>query len=751
VLRVGEDVIESLDGILEHTVYRNPDTGWTVARLRVRGRRDPATVVGPLAAAQPGEELRLTGHWTTDPAYGQQFRAESVTTRLPSTTTGIQTYLGSGLVRGFGHRMAARLVSHFGTETLAVIETQPERLQDVRGIGPIRASRLRAAWAEQRAIRDVMVFLHGHGISPAFAVRIYKRYGDEAATVIRQDPYRLAEDIRGIGFATADRVAGALGIAADAPARLRAGLVHTLYRCTDDGHVYVPRAALLCAAEKTLRGAREETPITTETLRAALDDLIAFRRVVAEPDDDDARIFLPALHGAERGIASRVARLVRTPMRPFAVDLDRALAWYEQRQRITLAPRQREAIIAGVREKALIVTGGPGTGKTTLLRAIVEIHDRKGRRVLLCAPTGRAAQRLAETSGHEAQTIHRLLGVDPATGRFKHDERCPLAADLVIADEASMIDTTLADALLRAVPPEAQLILVGDVDQLPSVGPGNVLADLIDSGVPRVVRLTAIFRQAQTSLIVTNAHRINRGEVPVSTRERGDFFWIPSEDPEEIVRLTLRIATRDIPRKFGILPDEIQILSPMRRGPLGAIRLNQELQARLNPGGAPVGNGATGFRIGDRVMQTENDYRRDVYNGDLGRIERCDRENASLQVRIRSRLVEYDLRDLSSLDLAYAISIHKAQGSEYPAVVIPIHTQHYVLLTRRLLYTAVTRGRRLVVLIGHPRALALALRNALLAPRNTRLRECLRDAMAAAAIPDPPVLELVSAPPDVAR
>jgi exodeoxyribonuclease V alpha subunit len=726
---------ESLEGTLDRIVYHNPGTGWTVARLRVRGRRDPATVVGALGAAQPGEAVRLSGRWTTDPRYGEQFRAEGVTILLPSTLAGIQAYLGSGLVRGLGRTMAARLVGRFGLETLEVIDARPDRLREVPGIGPVRAARLRAAWTEQRAIRDVMIFLQAHQVSPAFAARIYKRYGRDAVAVVRHDPYRLAEDIPGIGFAMADRIAGALDIAADASGRLRAGLVYTLHRCAGEGHVYVPRPDLLRSAHGVLSDARAGTPIALEALEGALQELIRGGALVAEQDGDGLRVFLPALAAAERGIAGCLARLLGTPIRPFEIDPDRAIAWYEQRRRITLAPLQREAIVAGLREKALVVTGGPGTGKTTLVRALVEIHTRKGRRVRLCAPTGRAAQRLAETSGCEAQTIHRLLKVDPATGAFQHDERNPLAADLVIADEVSMIDTLLMHALLRAIPPEAQILLVGDADQLPSVGPGNVLADLIACGAVRVVRLTEIFRQARESRIVTNAHRINRGEAPLGTGGRDDFFWIRKEDPEEILRLVLRVATRDIPRKFGIPADDVQVLAPMRRGPLGTVRLNQELQALLNPQGAPVQDGAPGLRVGDRVIQTENDYARDVYNGDLGRIERCDRDEGVLGVRIRSRLVEYDLRDLGALGLAYAISIHKAQGSEYPAVVIPLHTQHYVLLTRRLLYTAVTRARRLVVLIGHPRALALALENRRLAPRHTRLCARLREAAEGGARP----------------
>ena len=711
---------EALQGSLDHIVFANEGTGWTVARLRVRGRREPVTVVGHLAGAQPGEELRITGHWTVDPKYGEQFRAEGFTQLLPSTAAGIEKYLGSGLVRGLGPKMAARLVARFGLETLDVVERAPERLQEVEGIGPVRGARIQAAWAEQKSIRDVMIFLQGHGISPAFAIRIYRRYGPLAVATVRGNPFRLAEEVTGIGFRTADRIAANLGMDPAAPARIRAALVYSLNRLADEGHVWALREALVAAAEEVLGG---EIPVAVE-----LDGLVAEGRLAV----DGARVALPALDAAERGVVSGLLRLMRTPARPLSVDLEAALAWYQQLGGIELAPLQRQAIGASLDAKVLIVTGGPGTGKTTLVRGIVEIHRRKGRRIELCAPTGRAAQRLGESAGQPARTIHRLLGFDPGRGAFQHDEQNPLDADLVIADESSMIDTVLMNSLLKAVPSAAQLILVGDADQLPSVGPGNVLGDLIASGAVRVIRLTEIFRQAGESRIVVNAHRIDAGEFPLLEGGRDDFFWVRREEPEAILAMVKRLVASDIPRRFHLDPvADVQVLTPMRRGLLGADSLNQELQGLLNPGGA---RGPRGLRVGDKVMQVENDYGRDVFNGDLGRIAALDEDEGSLAVRFGEREVGYDLRDLDELALAYACSVHKAQGSEYPAVVIPLHTQHYMLLQRRLLYTAVTRGRRLVVLVGSRRALAIALRNRTAAPRGTALAERLRVAGAGAQV-----------------
>jgi exodeoxyribonuclease V alpha subunit len=599
-----------------------------------------------------------------------------------------------------------------------------------------------------------MVFLQGHGLSPALAVRIFRRYRELAVRVVREEPFRLAEEVSGIGFRTADRLAARLGIPPDSPARIQAGIVHAANRFADDGHVFAVQEALLSAATAALAeaagrdrpgagpegdeatdaerpeppaGPGDPPPVPREAVAAEVAALVRSGRLVETHAGSEVRLALPALDAAERGVAAGLRRLLGHPAAPLDVDVDRALAWYQERRGVALAPLQRGAVEAALRETVLVVTGGPGTGKTTLVQAIVEIFARKGRRVALCAPTGRAAQRLGEAAGREAKTIHRLLEFDPQHGRFVRDDRRPLEADLVVADEASMIDVVLMNNLCKATAAGTRLLLVGDADQLPSVGPGNVLADVLASGAVPAVRLTEVFRQAQESRIIVNAHRIHAGRFPVATGGREDFFWIRKEEPEDILALCKRLVTADIPRRFGLDPrTDIQVLTPMRRGLLGAGNLNTELQALLNPRGAPV-RGGHGLRVGDKVMQVENDYERDVYNGDVGNVADVDEDEGTASVRFGPRTVRYDARDLDALQLAYACSVHKAQGSEYPAVVIPLHTQHYMLLQRRLLYTAVTRGRRLVVLVGSPRALAIAVRDRRQVTRNTQLALRLRE------------------------
>jgi exodeoxyribonuclease V alpha subunit len=712
----------TIEGVLERVAFVNEENGWSVVRLLVPGRADPATAVGSLPGVQPGESLRLIGRWVVDRKWGEQFRVESCLPVQPSTLVGIERYLGSGLVRGVGPVMAARLVKHFELETLEVIDRAPQRLTEVAGIGPKRRERIVAAWAEQRAVKDVMLFLQTHGVSPSFAVRIYKTYGDRAIGVVRENPYQLAIDVYGIGFKSADRIASELGVERSSPRRAEAGLLHVLGELADEGHLFAPRAAF---AERAAAVLEVEPPV----VEAALASLAAGGRVVVERLAAGEAVYLKALHVAERGAAERLAALVALPASPVAIDAERALAWFEAQQGLELAAQQREAIRRAFTSKLLVITGGPGTGKTTIVNAIIRILERKRRRILLCAPTGRAAKRLAEASGHEAKTIHRLLEFNPRGMVFERDQERPLEVDVLIVDEASMLDAPLCYSLLKATPSACQLVLVGDVDQLPSVGPGNVLRDLIESGVAEVVTLSEIFRQARASQIIVNAHRINLGEQPELAGDpaSSDFFFVEREEPEAVLRALKELVARRIPKRFGLDPRaEIQVLTPMHRGLLGSLALNSELQALLNPEGESLVRGSRLYRVGDRVMQIRNNYELEVFNGDLGRIVAIDAEERRVEARFDERVVIYDAAELDELVLGYACSIHKSQGSEYPAVVIPFHTQHYAMLQRNLLYTAVTRGRRLVVIVGNRRALAIALGNSRVAERCTALAERLR-------------------------
>jgi exodeoxyribonuclease V alpha subunit len=721
------DQAEVLEGVLERVSYASEESGWSVVRLHVPGRRDAVTAVGSLPGVQPGETLRLTGRFIIDKRYGEQFKVESCLSVQPSTLAGMEKYLGSGLVRGIGRVMAKRLVERFGFETFEVIEARSERLTEVEGIGPKRRAGIVAAWAEQRAVKEVMLFLQAHGVSPAFAVRIYRTYGERAIATVRENPYQLAVDVFGIGFKTADRIAGELGIAKSSPRRAEAGVLHVLGELADEGHLYCPRAELVERAVAILE-------LAAEAIEAALTALAAAEQVVIEGLEPGEPVYLKSLHVSERGAAERLGALCAVPAAPIAVDHERALAWLAETLGLELAPAQREAIRRAIESKLLIVTGGPGTGKTTIVNGIIRVLEKKGRRILLCAPTGRAARRLAETTGREARTIHRLLEFNPRGMFFERNQERPLETDLLVCDETSMVDAVLFYNLLKAVPPAAQLVLVGDIDQLPSVGPGNVLRDLIASGVADVVTLITIFRQAQRSLIVRNAHRINRGEELELEPQEGvdaDFFFVARTSPEEVLAAIKKTVAERIPARFGLDPrEEVQVLTPMHRGLLGSLQLNAELQALLNPEGETLVRGSRLFRAGDKVMQLRNNYELEVFNGDLGRIQAIDVEERTVEVRFDERVVRYDAAELDELVLGYACSIHKSQGSEYPAVVIPLHTQHFPMLQRNLLYTAVTRGRKLVVVIGNRRAISLALANQSVGARSTRLAERLREAAA---------------------
>ncbi|MBW8874843.1 MAG: ATP-dependent RecD-like DNA helicase [Acidobacteria bacterium] len=711
----------TLEGVLERIVFSNEENAWTVARLSVPGHRDLVTAVGSLLGVQPGENLRLTGAWIQDPKYGKQFKVTSYATVTPATVGGIEKYLGSGLIRGIGKVMAARLVACFGLETLDVIENRPDRLVEVEGIGPKRSREILRAWAEQREIKEVMIFLQSHGVSTHYAIKIYKAYGPRATELVRENPYRLATDIYGIGFKTADKIAAALGVPPTAPQRLEAGSLYLLGQGADRGHVYLPRKSLLEEAEKLL-GA---SPALVEQAVAALAET---EQIVLEPlaSAEEQAVFLKSLHAAESGVAARLRALLVQPPLPLEIDVDRALDWFERSEKIELARQQRQAVRAGLTRKVLVITGGPGTGKTTLVRGLVKILERKRQKVLLAAPTGRAAKRLAEATGAEATTLHRLLELDPKTRQFVRNREHPLSCDLLIVDEASMLDTILANHVLRAVPDHGRLILVGDVDQLPSVGPGRVLADLIRSTAVEVVRLTEIFRQAERSLIVVNAHRVNQGMMPVleSVDSDGDFFFIERPQPEELVETVAQLVSRRIPAKFGLDPvEQIQVLTPMNRGPLGTENLNTVLRELLNPQGVEVTRGGRTLRVGDKVMQVRNNYDLEVFNGDIGRIVAVDEVDQLVTVALDGREVVYDPGSLDELVLAYACSIHKSQGSEYPCVVIPLHSTHYVMLQRNLLYTALTRAKRLAILVGEERALRIAVGNRRVRARFTRLAE----------------------------
>jgi exodeoxyribonuclease V alpha subunit len=707
--------------------FTHEGDAWSVVAVRVAegfpGAGGEVTAVGNLVGVQPGEHLRLTGRWRDHPRWGRQLEIESCLPVAPSTVAGMERYLGSGLVKGIGPELASRIVGRFGTGTFDILDRHPSRLSQVEGIGPVRVARIREAWTRQRGIREVMVFLQGHGISPALAARIWKRYGSRSPAVLRENPYVLAEEVAGIAFPTADAIARKMGVAEDAPERLEAAALHELSAAAGEGHVWQPRGSLAAACAR-LTGAGEGA------CGEAVARLAARGAVALGAGAAGDLAALPRLASAEQAAAEVVTRLARARPPAGAFEPAAAIAAFERDTGIELSARQREAVRTACASRLLVITGGPGTGKTTLVRAIVGALAGRGGRVLLCAPTGRAAKRLAEATGREAKTIHRLL--EYAAGSFKRNAGSPLDGEAVIVDETSMVDVELFRSLLAAMPPEGRLILVGDRDQLPSVGPGAVLADLIDSGIAPVVRLDEIFRQARVSAIVVGAHEVNAGRVPpFSADDAGDFFFVERADPERAADTVLDLAANRIPRKFGLDPRrDVQVLVPMQRGVLGVGNLNRRLQQLLTPAGPSVERGSASFRAGDRVMQVRNDYDRDVFNGDLGKVVRVDPQARTVSVRFDAGEAEYEAEDLDDLALAWASTIHKSQGGEFPGVVVALHSQHYVLLQRTLLYTAITRARRVAVIVGSRQALGMAVRNAAAADRRcTLLAERLRSAV----------------------
>lgn len=724
----------TLTGTVERIIYSNPDSAYVVVSLRPEKSKDEITVVGNLLGVQPQEILTVRGQYAHDKRYGRQFKVESYESVLPAESAAIEKFLGSGLIKGIGKVYAKRLVEHFGADIFSIIDETPSRLHEVPHIGAKRAEQICRGWAEHRAIRGIILFLQRYGIAQGFAPRIYKEYGEKAVEQLQRNPYQLALDVRGIGFKSADSIAQKMGIPTESIERCKAGVYFLLQDFAGDGHTFFP-------ADPLIEKAIEALGVPQELVIEAINVLKAENHIVLEVLPDDTRaVYLKRLHGHECGVAELLVRLLNTGKLLPKIDSEKELSEFEAQFQFKLASNQRIAVQRALEGGVLVITGGPGTGKTTIIKAILRILRKYGVTTLLAAPTGRAAKRMHEMTHQHAATIHRLLQYSPQEGKYLRNPQNPLKCDYLIVDEASMIDISLAHVLLRALNATSSIIFVGDIDQLPSVGPGNFLRDVINSGTVPVVQLNEIFRQAQQSMIVTNAHRINSGQIPVmegpDAGGHRDFFFFDCPEPESALATIKQLVQSRIPSKFGFKPmEDIQVLSPMHRGVIGTQNLNRELQGLLNPGGTALDRGGVVFRVGDKVMQTSNDYDKDVFNGDIGVIEDIDRADHVLKVNFDGRVVPYEFTELDELELAYAISIHKSQGSEYRAVVVPISTHHYVMLQRNLLYTAITRGRKLVCLVGQRRAVEMAVRNVVAAPRHSGLDQ--RLAAVRRAIPSP--------------
>ncbi|MFH1415069.1 MAG: ATP-dependent RecD-like DNA helicase [Elusimicrobiota bacterium] len=709
-------LLADLQGQIERITYTNDESGFTIAKLKVYGYHDLVTITGNLMAPNPGEIIKMKGEWVNHPKYGEQFKIVNYKTMVPASVYGIEKYLGSGLIKGIGPVMAKRIVKMFGEESLDVIEKDIEKLNEVEGIATKRIEMIRKAWAEQKEIREVMVFLQSHNVSSGYATKIFKQYGNQSIEVVKENPYRLATDIFGIGFIIADNIAEKLGFARDSELRAEAGILYILNQLSNDGHVYYPYEPLIKKCQEILQ-------IDSNIIEKAFELLVADNRIIVddfnqgdkELSGNKRAVYLAKYHFTENSIAARLKILNTTPKSVRKIDTEKAVEWVQEQLSITLADKQVEAVKCATENKVLVITGGPGTGKTTIISAILQIFSKLEINIMLTAPTGRAAKRMAETTGHEAKTIHRMLEYSIKKGGFQKNDENPLECDLLIVDEASMIDTILMHHLLKAIPPKATFILVGDVNQLPSVGAGNVLKDIISSDSVPVIELNEIFRQAKESLIIVNAHKINNGMMPsfkTSRQKLSDFYFIEQENPDEVLKIILDLTKKRIPSRFGFDPvNDIQVLTPMHKGIVGVSNLNLELQKSLNPSDDEFIRGNRNFRVNDKVMQIRNNYDKEVFNGDIGRIKSIDKEDHEIIILFDGRDVSYDYTDMDEIVLAYAVSIHKSQGSEYPAVIIPILTQHYILLQRNLVYTAVTRGRKLVVIVGTKKALAIGIKN----------------------------------------
>lgn len=703
--------------MVEHITYQNQENGWSVMKVKVKGYDNLVTLTGSLLDVPVGSVLLVDGDWRVDPKYGQQFVAQSWTEVMPATLYGIEKYLGSGLVKGIGPAYAKAIVSRFGLETIDVIENDIERLLEVPRLGKKRMEKIRESWEKQKDIKEVMVFLQGHGVSTAFAAKIYRKYEKESIAKVKENPYQLADDIWGIGFKTADSIASKMGYVKNDPRRCRSGILYTLNELAEDGHVYAEPEQLVEAAVKLLDA--EANPV-----RQALSSMMEAKDVIADNDV----IYLPPFYYAENGSAKRLQTLLSdTSLFNSYVAADPEAEYGSKNGGIVYDEVQQEAIQKALDSKVMVLTGGPGTGKTTTTQGIIAAFKARHMSILLAAPTGRAAKRMTEATGMEAKTIHRLLEYNPMDG-YKRNEENPLEGDALIVDECSMIDILLFYNLMKAIPSNMRLILVGDIDQLPSVGAGNVLRDIIDSQQIPVVRLTRIFRQAQSSRIVMNAHAINAGQFPnIRNGLDTDFFFINQEDADEMVKLIIGLVRDRLPKKYGYPPKEVQVLTPMQRGTVGAGNLNIELQSALNPTGPSLARGGYTFRQGDKVMQIRNNYDKNVFNGDIGYITAVDTNERTLTVTFDNRLVEYDITELDEIVLAYAITIHKSQGSEFPVVVMPVTMKHFVMLQRNLIYTGITRAKKICVLVGTTKALAYAIHNQTVSKRNTKLKERLNE------------------------